>query len=635
MKRKLLIAPLGMLLLLSVCFSCQDENLIVDEPVAVTIEGDKHVLNDQLQILDHSMLSYSGGQSGISFDESSGELLIDEQHVEGMDTGTVMLVKYPDGQVLLRKVDHHINENGTYRLQTRKAGMDDVFHNVDLSLALSPDYSNLQIDDKSVPMLEGQDLTDALTDAQGHIHPSRMWLKQGEQRQLVFSVHDAIRLKSTSSTVAHLYHQFDTDFEVFDLDGVSFILKDVGFDFTSDMTLDYSIGTKTTAYHYNTYSLSLTGAHKHKHTLHIPYSISSSVGVSASNTEIKTWFDVEAKVDTTIEEKNEIPLTVEDIEIQIEFVVGAVPVLVEFCLGLDLEVDLEIGGGIGITTGIEMTTGVEKIAIKGGGEMSINYKKIIEENWSHPIDAAKKLAKEQPSQLLKDFSDYISLNIEEPTHSFSTPTIKHIGMRKIEMDAMATCKMPITIHPKIGIAFYEITGPELFIPVGATPEFSIGAGVSIDPQHLEREPDVFVGWDASITPTLGIGGGIWFPLFDKAYNFDPVTVPIPDALVYNLPTTLKVDNKSIETVVNQTKEISVSVEGDLGVPIPLVFVNWNDGDNNNGGHWEFKITMTGVDGKSSNIWVSDKTGTYSPSCNIQSGTLTILNEITFDVKVVN
>ena len=574
---------LSVLLMILLFSSCEKE-LITEDPTPVYDKGERLMLSNNLVVLDNSELTHSG-QQGVSFDEATEILKFDEAGIQDeletdLDTGMVVLIKM-ESNVLLRRITAVNKTNGEYVLQTSQGNISQVFDNARLNFDFNPEYSNEQLQTKSLSTLGPEELSTALTDKNKRIHPSEIHMIVGGKKELLFSVNKGMPLIKTKSANSEtsvnsgnqvgFSHQFDTDLTLISAGVVSLILEDFGFSWYSNLTAEYSrdIGV---------------------------FSQSGSFKVIATDMDIQAWFDA------ALVAEGETPLVNDDSElllpvvIQFTFPVATVPVIIDVEFALDLGTEITLDGKARISSGYTVKYNIPRFEIGAHAH-----------HWDN---------------LSGDHANW------GPDFYYKEGRITDQHFHPLTIEAMATLKQVYTLKPTMGFAIYAVAGPEINMAIGAEYDFSVGAGAHFDVEGT-KAPEAYIGWGANLASRIGIGGGVWIDLKVVNKHWDIPTLPVlPNIPVWHTPESMekKADNDFNQTVVGQPKEVEVEVRDSWTLPAPAMFVEWvSDG----GGYWEQPITLTGL-GTTKNIWHPTETGDHSPYCYVKNGNLKEVGRVTFN-----
>lgn len=580
----------------AVVSSCKKE-YITKEPEVVYDKGERLVLNDNLVLLDNSKLSH-GGQPGILFDESTGVLKFDAASEIGvamdLDTTTVLNINMGD-DVLVRKVTGVATEGGEYILQTSQGSINDIFDNAKIGFDFSPDYSNQQLLTKSISTLAGNELSDALTDNNNRMHPTRIRLSDGKKEITLFSVKDNVPLKS-ASTDDHagkvgFDHQVNTQFYIPKLP-ITVGLEDFGFSFWTKLKADYGISKHYTKVH-------VPVINKTKKVLD---GTTASFIVSAEDIDISGWIDL------GIEAKGDVPLVDEDVplfdpkEMMFDFQCGPVPVIIGVELELLLNLDFQLGGELKMVSGYEVNYNIPKAQFGAWETISAGLPPKVTSGVTHDVETGK---------------------------------FTNCGPRPLKIEAIAKLTQNYSLRPSLGFSIYRVAGPEVAFPLHANYVVDIGAGETVNLADTTSAPNAYVGWGADLSVSAGAEAGIWLDFIgfaDKHLDIPELPV-IPSIPVWHTPSSMKLigDNDFSNTVVGQGKEVEVRVSDLVTLPAPLMFVMWNGGA---GGSWKYPVTITGLNGKTKNTWTPAQPGEHEPYCIVKNGELDEEGRVTFKTTTV-
>lgn len=595
------ISPLLLLFVLFtaiVMSSCKKE-FITNEAVEVYDKGERLVLNDNLVILDNSKLSHGGGLPGILYDESTGVVQFDVASEIGvvleLDTGAVLNIDMDD-DVLVRNITDMKIEGGEYILQTSDGGINDIFDNAKIGFDFSPGYSNQQLLTKNATVLVGEELSDAMTDDDNRMHPTRVRLIDGDREITLFSVKDNIPLKAAEvgdhAGKVGFDHQFNPQLYIPKLP-ITVGLEDFGFSFWTKLKADYNISS-----HYrNIPWLTWKGWRSKK----IKDGATASFIVSAEDIDISGW------VDLGIEARGDIPLVDEDVplfdpkELMFDFQCGPVPVIVGIELELILNLDLKIGGELKMVSGIEIDYNIPKVEF--GAWETVTF------------------------PLLHTSSG--------TTHDVKMGQLS-LHPRPLRIEAMAKLTQNYSLRPSLGFSIYRSAGPEIAFPLHASYVLDIGAGESINLADTTESPKAYVGWGANLSASAGVKGGIWLDFLGFAdKHLDIPEIPLtPSIPIWHTPNSMNLikDNDFKNTVVGVGKEVEVHVSDNKSLPSPLMFVIWEAGA---GGSWKYPFTMTGLTGKTKNTWTPTHTGNHEPYCSVKNGSLVEIGRVTLSTTTTN
>ena len=588
MKRINISLPtLFFVLSLSVVLSSCQKEIITEEPEAYYDKGERLKISNNLVILNDSELTHSGGQPGVLYDESTQVLKIDEITVETeLDTGLVLHIDR-ENDVLLRRITNLEMSDGEYILETGKGYITDVFDDANLNFDFSPEYSNQQLQTKSISTYTGDELSKALTDENKSIHPSEIRMTVGDTEQLIFSVEKNIPLASAKSATKNnkvgFEHQFNTNKTIVSAGPLKLVLEDFGFSWYSNLKANYHTEKKF-----------------HKfwgHNIYPPYYLAAKLDVTAEDMDIEAWFDVAAVVEGEVPLVNETDPLLLPVQLTFEFPVGAVPVMIGVEFALDLGVEISAEGKAKASTGYTVKYNIPKLMV--GGYIS-------EENLH--------------------FHSGVRYDYKEGE-------IVDQHMHPLKLEAMTTIKQVYTLKPTMGFSIYRVAGPEINLAIGAEYDFDVGAGASFSLEDSEA-PQAYIGWGGKLSSKIGAGGGVWIDAFGVLNkHWDIPTLPLlPNIPIWHTPNSMekKEDNDFAHTLVEQGKEVEVEVKDSWSLPAPMMFVEWvSEG----GGHWEHPITMTTL-GTTKNKWIPTETGTHNPYCYVKNGKLKEVGKVTFTTTTV-
>lgn len=591
------IYPLLLLLVLFTSIavvSCKKE-FITNEPEVVYDKGERLVLNDNLVILDNNRLTHGGGQQGIIFDKSTGVVQFDVASEIGvameLDSGMVLNIDMDD-DVLVRNITDMKIEGGEYILQTSDGSINDIFDNAKIGFDFSPGFSNQQLLTKNASMLVGKELSDALTDNNNRMHPSRVRLIDGDREITLFSVKDNITLAASESDdhtgMVGFDHQFNTQFYIPGLP-ITVGLEDFGFSFWTKLKGDYKISK-----HYKKYHVPFFGTKK------VLDGTTASFIVTAEDIDISGWIDL------GVEARGDVPLVDEDVplfdpkELMFDFQCGPVPVIIGVELELILNLDLKIGGELKVVSGFEVDYNIPKVEFG------------VWETVTFP--------------LLHKTSGI--------THDIKMGKLS-LSPRPLRIEAIAKLTQDYSLRPSLGFSVYRSAGPEIAFPLHANYVVDIGAGESINLADTTEAPKAYLGWGANLSASAGVKGGIWFDFLgfaDKHLDIPEIQIG-PTIPVWHTPgsMTLVENNNFAKTVVGEGKEVEVRVKDFVKLPAPLMFVIWEAGA---GGSWKYPVTMTGLTGKAKNTWTPTHTGNHEPYCSVKDGSLVEAGRVTFTTTTV-
>jgi len=575
--------------------SCQKE-IIENEPEAFYDPGIRLKINNYLLVLDDSELTHGGGEQGAFYDEESQVLILDTIVVESeIDTSNVILIDRED-DVLLLRVNQVTKEDGQYTIETERGFIHDVFDNVDLTFDFNPQYSDDKLKSASLSNLDKETLSQELTDDKNAIHPSEIRMIVGDTEQVIFSVEKDIPLTTTKSATSQsattdgsrvgFDHQFNTDKTIVEVGPVKLVLEDFGFSWYSDLKADYSTSTK---YHHHKTCIKYLGCHEWDEA----YEKALNYTLTATNMDIEAWFDVAAVID------GELPLVSEtdpivNLQLQFQFPVGPVPVILGVEFGLDLGVDISVEGAMKASTGYTVKYNIPKMQVGAQGWV----KTPIPYDWG--------------------------LNA---TYDYTQGSIVEQEVHPLKLEAMATLKQVYTLKPTMGISAYRAAGPEINLAIGTEVDFSVGGGVSIDLEE-PKAPEAYIGWGSNWSTKVGAGGGVWIDCFGLANkHLDiPTLSLLPSIPIWHTPDDMKGKSELGDTKIGEEKEVEVEVLDSWTLPAPLMFVKW---ESDGGGYWEEPITITAL-GTTKNTWHPTEAGTFAPYCYVKNGSLKEKGRVTFN-----
>lgn len=581
--------------------SCQKE-IIEKEPEAFFDPGKRLKLNNYLLVLDDSELTHGGGEQGAFFDKLSQVLILDTIVVESeIDTSNVILIDRED-DVLLLRVNQVTKEDGQYTIETERGFIHDVFDNVDLTFDFNPQYSDNKMKSVSLSQLNKETLSQELTDGKNAIHPSEIRMIIGDTEQVIFSVEKDIPLITTKSATSQTStangsrvgfdHQFNTNKTIVEVGPVKLQLEDFGFSWYSDLKANYSTNTR---YHHHKTCIKWVGCKEWD----TAYEKDVDFTLTATDMDIEAWFDIAAIID------GELPLVSEtdpivNLQLQFEFPVGAVPVILGVEFGLDLGIDISVEGAMKATTGYTVKYNVPKMQVGAHGWVK------VPDAWHHGLN---------------------------PKYDYTEGAIVEKKMHPLKLEAMATLKQVYTLKPTMGISAYRAAGPEINLAIGTEVDFSVGGGVSIDLQE-PKAPEAYVGWGSKWSTKVGAGGGVWIDCFgvvNKHLDIPTLSL-LPSIPIWHTPESMekKADNDFAQTVVGEAKEVEVEVKDSWTIPAPAIFVEWIS---NGGGYWEQPITLTGL-GTTKNTWHPTEAGTFAPYCYVKNGSLKEKGRVNFNTTTV-
>ncbi|NQU53238.1 MAG: hypothetical protein HQ522_11945 [Bacteroidetes bacterium] len=593
------ISPLLLLCVLfaSIVMSSCKKEFITEEPEVVYDKGERLTLNDKLVILENSRLTHGGGQQGILFDKPTGVVQFDVNSEIGvameLDSGVVLNIDMGD-DVLVRKITSMEIEGGEYILQTSVGSINDIFDNAKIGFDFSPGFSNQQLLTKSASLLVGEELSDALTDNNNRMHPTRVRLSDGVREITLFSIKDNIPLAATKSDdhtgMVGFDHQFNPQLYIPKLP-ITVGIEDFGFSFWTKLKADYHIS-------------------KHYKYIDWPWPVGTQKtydGATASFIVTAEDIDISAYIDLGIEAKGDVPLVDEDVplfdpkELMFDFQCGPVPVIIGVELELIMNLDFKIGGELKIVSGVEVNYNIPEAQF--GASETVTAGIPLRRNYgtTHEIKKGK----------------------------FT------VSPRPLRIEAMAKLTQNYSLRPSLGFSIYRTAGPELAFPLHAKYVVDIGAGESISLADTTEAPKAYVGWGADLSVSAGAKGGIWLDFIGFAdKHLDIPEIPLtPSIPVWHTPNAMKLieNNHFANTVVGKGKEVEVRVTDSALLPAPLMPVIWEGGA---GGSWKYPVTMTGLTGSTKNTWTPTKTGKHEPYCFVKNGMLIEKGRETFTTTTV-
>ncbi|MCK3683262.1 hypothetical protein [Maribellus sp. YY47] len=584
--------------------SCQ-EDTITEDPEVVYDPGERWILHDNLIVLENSSMTHGGGQAGVLFDETTGDLRFDADNELGvafeLDSACVLNIDMEDN-VLVRVVTAVAIEGGEYVLQTEAGTFTDIFKNIDIPLSFTPEYSMEQMQTKSLSNLSKEELSKALTDNSGRIHPTRIRVVENGETKTLLSVKNGT-LKSASNTSVHWHDskigfekEFDTQFYIPKLP-ITVGLEDFGASFWMDLDMN------------------LSASHNSKFTEYW-----GGIEVKPSNIDFKVWTDIgieaKAQKDLVDEEFSIIDPTI----IIFDFQVGVVPVIVHISPKLDGKVKITVEGDLKFVSGIELETTIDDIDFKLNGHAKLKVPK-----W-HPWDA----------YFSKDYSHKMDFNFGEIS----------LKPRPLKVEAMASMAMTFSLIPTFEVAIYGLAGPAINLPMDVKFNMGVGAGEAISLQDTVA-PEVYIGWGGDMKVHPNIGAGAWLDVF-KILNqtFEVAEIPLsPELETWHSPGKLdRTDNTDLSTTkVGVAKEVEVKITDSWELPAPLMFVSWESRDyigqgevpTTAGGYWKYPITVSGIDGKTKNTWHPTTAGDHKPYCMVKNGSLKLVGQEIFETTTEN
>lgn len=591
---KLTIFPLYFLCVLMVTlniYSCKNE-YITEEPEVVYDRGDRLTLNDHLIIMKNSSMTHNNGQKGILFDETTGQIQFDQACELGvafeMDTNTVLNIEMEDN-VHVRKVTKVSTAGNQYILETEEGNINHIFDHANIKFDFSPEFSNEQLLTKSASLLSGQELSQALTDDEGRIHPTRIRLVDGDKEVTIFSVKDNIPLTKIKSANNHdgkvgFEHQFNPQLYVPKLP-VTVGIEDFGFSLWTKLKADYNISK-----HY--YTKTVLG-----HSVKVYDGETGTFTVTAEDTDISGW------VDLGIEARDKASLVDEDIplfdpkEVMFDIQVGVVPVIIGVEIELILELDFDLEGEIKMITGLEFDYNIPKVSFGAWKNASISDQS---SGITHDVN------------LIGDFA---------------------VKPRPFRVEALAKLTQNYSIRPSLGFSIYRSAGPEVSFPFHAIYTVGMGVGESIDLADTTATPQVYLGWGANLSAKAGAKCGMWLDFLGFAdKHIDIPEIPVtPEIPLWHTPGSLNPINKNgfDKTFIGESREVEVQVTDFITLPTPMMFVMW---ENDGGGTWKYPITVTGVNGKTKNTYTPTLAGEYEPYCVVKNGSLVEAGKVKFKTK---
>ncbi len=581
-------------LMITAVFSSCEKEYITEEPEAIFDQGERLVLNDNLVILDNSKLSHGGGQPGILFDESTGVVRFDEAVELGvafeLDSATVLNIDMDD-EVLVRMVTSVETTGGEYVLQTTQGGINDIFDKAKIGFDFSPEYSNQQLKTKSISGLEGEELSKALTDDDGRIHPSRIRLVDGDKEVTIFSVKDNIARKTSQLSAGQdgkvgFEHQFNTQWYIPKLP-ITVGIEDFGFSVWTNLKADYHISK-----HYYK-------KHTWLGTVKVQDGATGTFTVTAEDTDISGWIDI------GVEARGDVPLVDEDVplfdpkELMFDIQVGPVPVVIGIEIELLLELDFKLGGELKLVSGVEFTYNIPKAQFGA---------------WQNIAASSHSTGTHHDIQLGKEIK---------------------IEPRPLRMEAIAKLTQNYSIRPSFGFSIYRTAGPEIAFPVHAEYVVEMGVGESISLADTTEAPRGYVGWGSNLSVSAGAKCGLWLDFLgiaDKHLDIPEIPV-VPSIPLWHTPESMELvgNNNFAHTVVGEPKEVEVCISDLVHLPAPLMFVMWDGGAD---GSWKYPVTITGVFGKTKNTWTPTAAGSHAPYCSVKNGSLLEKGRVTFNTTTV-
>ena len=579
--------------------SCREE-IITDEPETVFDQGERWVLHDNLIVLENTSMTHGGGQAGVLFDAATGNLRFDTANELGvafeLDSACVLNIDMGDSVIVRVVTSAHIQGN-EYVLQTEPGAFTDIFKNIQIPLSFTPEFSMEQLKSGSLNDLSKEELSKALTDKSGRIHPTRIRVMENGVARTLLSVKEGT-LKSTASQTEHwqgskigFEKQFDTRFYIPKLP-ITLGLEDFGASFWMDLDLNLS------ATHNNSYT-----------------EYWGSVEVNPSNIDFKVWTDIgimaRAQEDLVDEEFVILDPTI----IVFDFQVGVVPVIVHISPKLDGKIKITAEGDLKYVTGVELETTVDRIDFKVNSHAKLHVPR-----W-HPWNA----------YWSKDYSHKLDFD-------FGGVSLKP---RPLRVEAMASMAMTFSLIPTFEVAIYGLAGPAVQLPLDVKFDIGVGAGEAISMQDSVA-PQVYIGWGGDMKVQPHIGGGAWldaFKILNKTFTLVEAALA-PEYEIWKSPSDLKktgTTNMS-STKVGESRVVEVEVTDSWELPAPLMFVSWESHDYTGigevpveaGGYWEYPITVSGIDGKTRNTWHPTKAGVHRPYCMVKNGQLKLAGQVIFE-----
>lgn len=590
---------LSLFLITTTLYSCQEE-IIIGEPEIIYDQGERLILHDNLIVLENSLMTHGGGQAGVLFDEATGNLRFDIANELGvafeLDSACVLNIDMDD-DIIVRVVTSVSIEGNEYVLQTEPGTFTDIFKNIQIPLSFTPEFSMEQMKSGSLAGLSKEELSKALTDESGRIHPTRIRVIENGVAKTLLSVKDGA-LKSTTSNSENWHgskigfeKQFDTKFYIPKLP-ITVGLEDWGASFWMDLDMNLS------ASHNNTFT-----------------EYWGSVEVKPSNIDFKLLADIgviaRAQEDLVDEKFTIIDPTI----IAFDFQVGVVPVIVHISPKLDGKIKITAEGDLKFVSGVELETTIDKIDFKVNGHSKLNVPK-----W-HPWDA----------YWSTDYSHKMDFD-------FGSISLKP---RPLRVEAMASMAMTFTLIPTFEVAIYGLAGPAIDLPMDVKFDIGVGAGEAISLQDTTA-PQVYVGWGGDMKVRPLIGAGAWLDVFKMInHTFNIAEAPLaPELETWHSPKNLdRTDKTNMSTTkVGESKEVEVQITDSWNFPAPMIFVSWESRNYigigevpvEAGGYWEYPITVSGILGKTKNTWHPTKAGDHKPYCMIKNGKLELVGQEIFE-----
>ncbi len=560
------------------CFmvACEPET-IIEEPEAYYDEGEHLVLNNNLVIYDESSLTHNGA-AGFEYDSATQILKFDTVCAEmKLDTGLILNIDTEEGVLNLLIEDVQVN-NAEYVLQTSMSSVNKVFDNISVDFDFNPTYTNQKLLANEIEGLTKEELSAALTDDNNAIHPSEVQMIIAGKKLTLFSVRKNIsmaRNQSTSATNSNrvgFEHQINLNKTLVSVGPIDLKLEDLGFSWYSD--LQANIKTKT------------------KKSWGVTYYHSAEAKFYARNMDIEAWIDVAAVVSGKAPLVSENDPLLLPVEMRFEFPVGGVPVMIGVEFALDLAVEIDVSGEVKVGTGYTLGYHIPEVMV--GAHMT---------------------------------QDGFDLSTG-PLHSYTAGYISKKEMHPLKLEAMAAIDQTYTLKPTLGFSIYNMAGPEVALSVGAEVDFEVGGGVSVDLTN-ETTPEAYIGWGSALKTKIGATGGAWIDVFgivNKHWDIPQLPL-VPSFTIWKTPHGLADESNDAlaNTVVGESKDVTVKVKDSFGLPAPFMFVEW---ESNGGGHWAEPITIA-TTGSSTNTWIPTDEGTFSPYCYVKNGTLKEMGRVTF------
>lgn len=543
-------------------------------------------------------MTHGGGQPGILFDDATGELRFDTANELGVafdpDSASVLNIDRGD-DILVRVITAAGIEGSEYVFQTEPGTFTDVFKNIELPLSFTPEFSMEKMKSGSLTGLTKEELSKALTDKSGRIHPTRIRVVENGVTSTLLSVKDGI-LKSATDLSEHwkghkigFEKQFNTQFYIPKLP-VTVGLEDFGASYWMDLEMNLSASHNKTFTEY-------TG----------------SVEVKPTNIDFKVWTDIgvmaRAQKDLVDEKFTIIDPTI----IVFDFQIGVVPVIVHISPKLDGKIKITAEGDLKYVTGVELETTIDKIDFKVNGHAKAHWSLNRGAYWT------------------RDYSGKLE-------YDFGNISLKP---RPLRVEAMASMAMAFSLIPTFEVAIYGLAGPAIDLPVEVKFDIGVGAGEAISLQD-STAPQVYIGWGGDMKVRPYIGGGAWldvFKILNKTYNIAEAPLS-PELQTWHSPKHMeRTDHTNIsETKVGEPREVEVRITDSWDLPAPLMFVSWEsrnyigEGEvpTEAGGYWKYPITVSGINGKTKNIWHPTKAGNHKPYCMVKNGKLKLVDKEIFE-----